>query len=144
MQDSALNVYQTRVRTHQTDLNAAVYHAAYFDMFDDARIETFRRMGYTYERMVQGGWTAVIRRIECEFRAAGRMDDLLTILVYIPKISRATMTLRYDCRRDDELLAVAHAVFAFVDTRGRPIRVPVDLSQVVRDHEEVLAPPTIR
>jgi acyl-CoA thioester hydrolase len=133
-----LNLYQTRVRAHQTDLNAALYHGAYFDMFDDARIETFRRLGYTYERMRRGGWTAVIRSIECQFYLPARMDDLLDITVGVPRLSTARMTIRYECKRDGDLLALAHAVFAFVDDRGKAIRVPPDLRQVVREHDDVL------
>jgi YbgC/YbaW family acyl-CoA thioester hydrolase len=115
-----------------------MYHGAFLDVFDDARIETFRRLGYTYARMVAGGWTAVIRRIECEFLAPAWMDDLLAIVVTIPRFTRATMTIRYDCRREENHLALAHAVFAFVDTGRKPLRVPPDLRSVVEDHPPLL------
>lgn len=142
MNETLLNVYQTRVRAHQTDLNAALYHGAFLDMFDDARIETFRRLGYTYERMRNGGWNAVIRRIECEFYLPARMDDLVTISVYVPKFTAATMTIRYEGRRDAVLLALAHAIFAFLDDRGKPLRVPSDLRAVVHEHEDLLGAAT--
>jgi acyl-CoA thioester hydrolase len=135
---SPLNVHEFRVRTHQTDLNAAMYHGAYFDIFDDARIETFRRMGYTYERMKAGGWTTVIRRIDCEFYAAGQMDDLLTVTVCIPGFTPATMKVRYLCCHGDLLVATAHAVFAFVNALGKPIRVPPDLREVVNAYRELI------
>ena len=76
--DEPLNVYHARVRSHQTDLNAAMYHGAYLDLFDDARIETFRRMGYTYERMLAGNWGIFIRTVHCEFHAPAFMDDLIS------------------------------------------------------------------
>ncbi len=110
-----------------------------FDVFDDARIETFRRLGYTYERLLKDGCAAVIRRIEGEFYAPARMDDLLSIHVHVEKVSSATMTLRYECRRDGQLLALALAVFAFLDMQGKPTRVPPDLRQVVLDHEGLLS-----
>jgi acyl-CoA thioester hydrolase len=135
-------VYLTRVRAHQTDLNGAMYHGAFLDIFDDARIETFRHLGYTYERLVRGGWTAIIRRVDCEFYGPARMDDPLAISVRVEKLSSATMTLRYECRRDAQLLALAHAVFAFLDRQGKPTRVPSDLRQVVLDHEALLSAAT--
>jgi acyl-CoA thioester hydrolase len=134
-QHSDAHVYLTRVRAHQTDLNGAMYHGAFLDIFDDARIETFRQLGYTYERLARGGWNAIIRRVDCEFYAPARMDDLLAVNVHVEKMSSATMTLRYECRRDTQLLALAHAVFAFLDRQGKPTRVPADLRQVVLDHE---------
>ena len=142
MTEQAPNVYQTRVRAHQTDLNGAMYHGAYLDVFDDARIETFRRLGYTYERLLRDGCAAVIRRVECEFYSPARMDDLLSIHVHVEKVSAATMSLRYEGRRDRQLLALARAVFAFLDLEGRPTRVPAELRRVVIEHEALLSSAT--
>lgn len=133
------NVYHTHVRAHQTDLNAAMYHGAFLDVFDDARIETFRRIGYDYERMLGAGWTPVIRRLECDFLAAARMDDALEITVHVAAMSVATMTLRYRGVRTDRLLAEAHVTFAFLDARSKPIRFPPDLREVIERHPDFMA-----
>src|SRR5947209_7987759 len=91
MQEHAGNVHITRVRSHQTDLNGVVWHGAFFGIFDDARIETFRRLDYTYARVVDEGWQLVIRRVECDYLSPARMDDLLRVRVTVPSFSRATM-----------------------------------------------------
>jgi acyl-CoA thioester hydrolase len=139
-EDLPLNVYRTYVRSHQTDLNRAMYHGAYFDVFDDARIDVFRRLGYTYERSLSEGWFPVIRRVECEYFAPARMDDPIEITVLVPALSKATMTIRYEARRDAALLAVGHVVFAFLDAAGRPVRLPARLGQLAR--ETVILGPT--
>ena len=130
-QTAPVNLYSTHVRSHQTDLNRAMYHGAYFDVFDDARIDVFRRLGYTYERSVSEGWFPVIRRVACEYFAPARMDDAITVSVLVPALSKATMTVRYECRREDTLLAVGHVVFAFLDASGRPVRLPAALRAMV-------------
>jgi acyl-CoA thioester hydrolase len=127
----APNVYRTNVRSHQTDLNRAMYHGAYFDVFDDARIEAFRRLGYTYERSIHEGWFPVIRRAECEYHAPAHMDDAIAVTVLVPQLTKATMTIRYECRRNDTLLAVGQVVFAFLDGTGHPVRVPPALRALV-------------
>lgn len=132
------NVYQTRVRSHQTDLNAAMYHGAFFDAFDDARIETFRRFGYTYADALAGGWAPVVRRTECDYFAAARMDDQLEITVTVPKLTPARMTIRYDCRRDGEVIATGQCVFAFLSAEGKPMRVPEALRRLIQ-HEPLLS-----
>ena len=142
MTGDAPNIYVTRVRVHQTDLNGTMYHGAYLDIFDDARIETFRRLGYTYARMISNAWGAIIRRVDCEYFVPAMMDDLLSVTVRVPALTRATMTFRYECRREEETLALGHAVFAFLSDRGRAIRVPPDLRQVVEDHADLLLIPT--
>lgn len=138
MNQDPVNVYRTRVRTHQTDLNAAMYHGAYFDIFDDARIETFRRLGCTYGTMMSEGWATVIRRVECDFRAPAFMDEEITITVRVAKITRVTLVLQYACRRGDDLLALAHVTFAFLDQSGKPIRVPASVREPVEAQPEVM------
>jgi acyl-CoA thioester hydrolase len=138
MTDERPPPYQARVRAHQTDLNGAMHHAAFLDLFDDARIETYRLFGYDYEWMQTTGLRPVIRRIDCEYFTPAFMDDLLTVSVSVPQITRATMTIRYQCRRDDELLAIGHAVFVFVDERGKPARVPQEMVPLAHGP---LAPP---
>ena len=138
--DEPLNVYHARVRSHQTDLNAAMYHGAYLDLFDDARIETFRRMGYTYERILAGNWGIFIRTVHCEFHAPAFMDDLISVLVCIPRLTTATMTARYECRRADELLAVGENTYVFVDGNRKPRRVPHDLRSLIDQYHDVLNP----
>jgi YbgC/YbaW family acyl-CoA thioester hydrolase len=138
----SLNVYFARVRSHQTDLNAAMYHGAYLDLFDDARIEAFRRMGYTYERMMAGNWGVFIRTVHCEFHAPAFMDDLLSVTVCISRLTTATMTARYECRRGRELLVVGENTYVFVDGNRKPIRVPRDLRDVIEQHSYLLMQPT--
>jgi acyl-CoA thioester hydrolase len=130
--DDPINRYTVRVRAHQTDLNGAMYHGAYFDIFDDARIETFRRLNYDYARMQATGLRPVIRRVDAEYHAPAMMDDVLTVEVSVLAITAASMTILYSCRRGDSPIATGHAQFVFVDERGRPVRVPQDLRDVVR------------
>lgn len=126
-----LNVYRTRVRAAQTDLNAALYHGDFFDIFDDARIETFRHVGCTYATMLEEGWALVIRHAECEYFLPARMDDELTVAVTVSRVTRVTMTICYECRRRDDLIAVGHCTFAFLDGAGKPTRIPASVRGAV-------------
>jgi acyl-CoA thioester hydrolase len=131
------NVQHMRVRSHQTDLNGVVWHGAYFGIFDDARIESFRHFDYTYARLLEEGWMLVIRRVECDYVAPAYMDDELTIVVTVAGMTRATLRLHYDCRREDTLLAKAVITYAFLDSSGRPIRLPASLRDVIDQHAAV-------
>lgn len=133
-----INRYSVRVRAHQTDLNGAMYHGAYFDVFDDARIETFRRLDYDYQRMQSTGLRPVVRHVDADFHAPALMDDLLTVDVRVQDLSAASMTLLYLCHRSETPIATGHAQFVFVDGRGRPVRVPTDLRHVVETTPELL------
>jgi acyl-CoA thioester hydrolase len=129
-----INVYRTRVRSHQTDLNGVVWHGAFLGIFDDARIETFRTLDYTYARVVSEGWQLVVRRIQCDYLSPARMDDLLSVRVTAPAMTRATLQLAFECRRDGVDIARGVNTYVFLDLRGRPIRVPQTLRTLIHEH----------
>lgn len=133
------NVHQTRVRSHQTDLNGSMYHGAFFDVFDDARIDVFRRLGYSYERAVAGGWQLVIRRAECEYHLPATLDQVLDIAVKVESIRPATLTCRYECSNAARLIAVGRVVYVFLNRRGRPMRFPADLRSLIEECAGILA-----
>ncbi|HZT95988.1 MAG TPA: thioesterase family protein [Chloroflexota bacterium] len=101
-----------RVRTNQTDLNGAMYHGAYLDCFEAARVDVFRRLGYSYARTLAEGFVPVIRRIECEYLHPAFMDQEIVVVV----------------------IALGQAVFAFLDRSGKPLRVPRDLRICVEEN----------
>jgi acyl-CoA thioester hydrolase len=129
-----INLYRTRVRSHQTDLNGVVWHGAFFGIFDDARIETFRALDYTYARVVAEGWQLVIRRVQCDYLSPARMDDVLSVRVTVTAMTRATLQLRFECRRDGTLIARGVNTYVFLDLRGKPLRVPEGLETLVQEH----------
>jgi acyl-CoA thioester hydrolase len=131
MTELPFNVYRTRVRSHHTDLNGAMYHGHYFDIFDDARIETFRTLDCTYAQVVEERWLLVIRRVECEYFLPARMDEIVDVTVTIPRFTRATLSIRFDCRRDSDLLAIGCNTYVFLDERGRPTRMPQRLRDLI-------------
>ncbi len=54
------NVRQVRIRMHHTDAMGAVYHGTYFPLFDEARTEVFRDLGYTWRDAVEGEGRAMV------------------------------------------------------------------------------------
>jgi acyl-CoA thioesterase FadM len=55
--------------------------------------------------------------LECDFRRAARLDDLLEVSVYVGRFGTKSMKLNFEVRRKHEegLIATAHFVLAAVD-----------------------------
>jgi acyl-CoA thioester hydrolase len=113
-----------------------MWHGAYLNIFDDARIESFRQVDYTYARVLEEGWLLVIRRVECEYFAPAYMDDVLQVGVSISGMTRATLKIGYECSRGAERLARGLITYAFVDAAGKPLRVPATLRTVIEGDGE--------
>ena len=130
------NVRLVRVRMHHTDLVGAVYHGAYFDLFEDARTEVFRALGYTYRDCVEGeGRLMIIVHAACDYVRPAQMDDELAIAVRADTLSRARLGFVYDVSlaSDGKQVALGRHLFAFLDVRTkRPVAVPPRLAALVR------------
>src|SRR6185437_12520195 len=130
------NVRHVRVRMHHTDLVGAVYHGTYFDLFEDARTEVFRALGYTYRDCVEGeGRLMIIVHADCDYLSPAHMDDELVIAVRVEAITRARLTFVYDVSlgAGGKRAARGRQVFAFLDTKTqRPTSVPPRLAILIR------------
>ncbi len=138
------NVRHVRVRMHHTDLVGAVYHGTFFDLFEDARTEVFRALGYTYRDCVEGEERLmIIVRAACDYKRPARMDDELAIAVTVVALTRVRLGFAYavSLAATGESVAFGQHVFAFLDTRtNRPTSVPPRLAALVRATPEFAAP----
>jgi acyl-CoA thioester hydrolase len=130
------NARRVRVRMYHTDLVGAVYHGTYFDLFEEARTEVFRALGYTYRDCVEGeGRIMIIVHAACDYLHPARMDDELVIAVQVEVITRARLTFVYDVSlgTGGKRVALGRQVFAFLDTlTQRPTSVPPRLAALIR------------
>ena len=140
------NVRHVRVRMHHTDLVGAVYHGTYFDLFEDARTEVFRALGYTYRDCVEGeGRLMIIVRAACDYKRPARMDDELAIAVTVESLTRVRLGFAYavSLAATGQSMAFGQHMFAFLDAQtNRPTSVPPRLAALVRATPEFAVPST--
>jgi len=55
--------------------------------------------------------------LECDFRRAAQLDDLLEVCVYVGRIGKASIRLNFEVRRKGEAELVAEAHFVLVSVR---------------------------
>jgi acyl-CoA thioester hydrolase len=132
--DLPLNVSRVRLRMYHSDLINAVFHGRVFDLFEEARTEAFRRLGFEYREIDDAGQAMIVTSIGARFLAAGRFDEVIQIAVFVDALRKAQITIGYEGRReaDGTLLFTGETSFAFVDKiRGRPVRVPEGIVHAV-------------
>ncbi len=129
-----MNVSRVRVRMYHTDLVGGVFHGRYFDLFEEARTEAFRRAGFHWEQTHRDGIAFVVTKIGAEFYKPAAMDDELAIAVFVTRLTKARCVVEYEVRRagEEELLARGHTDFAFFDTRrNRLVGVPESVRRAI-------------
>jgi acyl-CoA thioester hydrolase len=132
--DLPVNISRVRVRMYHTDLVGGVFHGRIFELFEEARTEAFRRLGFEWRLTDDAGAAMVVTDVRARFLRPAMMDDLVQITVYVDALRKAQVLIGYEGRRDADgtLLFTGATNFAFVDRgRGRPVRVPRPLLDAI-------------
>ena len=108
---------EERVRWGDVDAARIIFYGAYIRFFEFAETELFRSVGLPYSVMFEelDVWLPRVH-LECDFRHAAQLDDLLEVAVYVGRFGTKSMRLNFEVRRKGEavLIADAHFVLAAV------------------------------
>jgi len=122
------HVMAVRVYYEDTDFSGIVYHANYLRFMERGRTNYLRLLGadqhalFAEAEAEAPGFAFVVRSMTLEFLKPARMDDVLTVTTVPDEVKGASITLKQQVARGDELLVEAQVRVAFVsDGRARPI-----------------------
>ena len=108
---------EERVRWGDVDAASIIFYGAYIRFFEFAETELFRAVGLPYGVMFEelDIWLPRVH-LECDFRHAAQLDDLLEVSVYVGRFGNKSLRLNFEVRRkgEDLLIAEAHFVLAAV------------------------------
>lgn len=116
------------VRSYECDSNAHVNNAVYLNYLEYARMSFLNDIGVDYDGLRRKGLELVVTRICIEYRLPLRSGDLLRIETSPRKLGRASCTFSQRIYRGEELAADAEVVWACIDARGHPVRLPPELN----------------
>lgn len=124
---------EERVRWGDVDAARIIFYGAYIRFFEFAETELFRAVGLPYSHIFDELDVWLPRaHLECDFRRAAELDDLLEVSVYVGRIGTKSLRLNFEVRRkgEDGMLAEAHFVLVAVrrDT-FETVPVPEELRQ---------------
>jgi YbgC/YbaW family acyl-CoA thioester hydrolase len=108
---------EDRVRWGDVDAARIIFYGAYIRFFEIAETELFRTVGLPYGVAFDqlDIWLPRVH-LECDFRRAARLDDLLVVSVFVARFGHKSFRLNFEVRRrdEDDLVAEAHFILASV------------------------------
>ena len=118
MPDHRKFTIEERVRWGDVDAARIIFYGAYIRFFEYAETELFRAVGLQYGVMFDELkiWLPRVH-LECDFKRAARLDDLLEVSVFVGRFGTKSMRLDFEVRRqgEEEMIATAHFVLAAVN-----------------------------
>jgi acyl-CoA thioester hydrolase len=126
------HVQRVRVYYEDTDFTGIVYHANYLRFMERGRTNYLRVIGADHRALFAAteseapGFAFVVRSMAIEFLKPARMDDVLHVITAPEVVKGASVLLRQQVRRGEDLLVEAQVRVAFVSGgRARPIPRPL-------------------
>ncbi len=124
------HLLRQRVYYEDTDFSGIVYHARYLHFMERGRTDFLRLVGIHHGEIGDGlhgeklVW--VVRRLQIEFIAPARIDDVLEIETRVADISGARIAMGQRILSGGKLLIEAQVEAAIVNSEGKPRRFPKD------------------
>lgn len=119
---------ELRVYYEDTDLGGIVYYANYLKYIERGRTELLRAAGIDQLALkAETGIVFAVRRLEADYVAAAKMDDLLTVDTRVEELGRARIEMVQRVLRGENLLFCARVTLVCIGETGRAVRVPDSL-----------------
>ncbi|MFT6450960.1 MAG: acyl-CoA thioester hydrolase [Halocynthiibacter sp.] len=122
------HLFELRVYYEDTDLAGIVYYANYLKFIERARSEFVRELGIDQLAMKENeGLVFAVRRVEADYLAPAKFDDVLQVETHVESVGGARLTLRQEVKRDGTVLFSAIVVLVAIGEGGQPARLPANI-----------------
>ncbi len=122
-----------RVYYEDTDAAGVVYHSNYLNYLERARTEYLRERGCSVAALAADGAVFPVVRMEIDFKAPARHDDLLRVTTLPVEVGGASFVLRQQVLRDadGQLLVEALVTLACVSPLLKARRIPACVKEAL-------------
>ena len=129
-ENQEISYLPVRVYYEDTDSGGVVYYANYLKYAERGRTEHLRQAGLENSGLAAtDGVFIVVRRLEVDYRAPARLDDLLTVETRVVDLGKASFTMHQNIKRGDDVLVEMTVVLACISASGKPVRMPARLRE---------------
>ncbi len=123
--------WPVRVYFEDTDAGGVVFYANYLKFMERARTEWLRALGMEQRTLIADHDVGfVVADLHMQYKAAARLDDLLTIQTRITQVGRASLNFAQRVVLFDQVLAQGNIRVGCVKlSKMRPSALPHELQQ---------------
>ena len=121
-------VQQIRVYWEDTDAGGVVYYANYLKFMERARTEWLRSVGFEQQVLRDShGVVFVVRRVEIDYLAPARLDDLLRVTTGLLEMTRTCLTVAQEISADNLLTRAKVQIVCIDPASFKPVKIPTPL-----------------
>ena len=127
------HIHTLRVYYEDTDMAGIVYYANYLKFIERGRSDWVRDIGMDQNRMKDDfGIVFAVKRVEADYIAPARLDDVLTVETVLSSVKGARFTMDQVVKRGDTVLFKAVVQIVVITLAGRPTRLPPEIGALLQ------------
>ena len=122
--------HNVKVYYEDTDSGGVVYYANYLKFLERARTEALTSLGFSNTK-IKNIFKAliVVKSCNIEYNRPAYLEDELTVRSFIKSFTKTSFFMSQLITRGEKLIVEAKVHLVFVNTQGKPIRIPSSLFQ---------------
>ena len=127
--------HKLKVYYEDTDSGGVVYYANYLKFLERARTEALYSIGYSNKKVKDDFESLIIvKACNIEYKKSAYLEDELTIRSFVKSISKTSFSMIQIITRGDDKIVDAHIQLVFVDTKGKPKKIPEEIYSKFRPY----------
>jgi acyl-CoA thioester hydrolase len=122
-----------RIPYGHVDQMGHIYYGNYLLYFEMARTEMMRAGGLTYREFEEMGYMVPVLEAHANYHGRVLYDDEIDIYCKGSIVGRTKMKFEYEIKRvgEDKVLTSGWTMHAVINEKGRPVRVPVEILDMI-------------
>ena len=120
--------HKLKVYYDDTDSGGVVYYANYLKFLERARTEALYSIGYSNKKVKNDCDSLIIvKSCNIEYKKPAYLENDLTVRSFVKSITKTSFFMNQIVTRDDDIIAEAKVHLVFVNTNGKPVKIPDEI-----------------
>lgn len=113
--------YLHKVNYYETDKMGITHHSNYVRIMEEARLDFFNQIGWSYAKFEEEGVISPVVSISCEYKKTTTFPDEIYVQVKVQKLSVCKLVLEYEFTVGGEIVFTATSSHCFLGKDGKPV-----------------------
>ncbi len=114
--------YEHKVQYYETDKMGVVHHSNYIRWFEECRVDTMEKEGYSYQRMEKEGIICPVVSVSCKYVSMTEFGETVVVFPKVEKFNGIRLALSYVVKSKEtgEIRCKGESSHCFLDKEGHP------------------------
>lgn len=122
--------YIHKVNYYETDKMGVTHHSNYVRWMEEARVYLMEKMEYSYMKLESINIGSPVLSYTCDIKHSTYFGDEVEIETNVKEYNGVRLTMQYEMKVNERIVATGETKHCFVGANGRPIRLNKECSEL--------------